>query len=130
MKKIILILSILLSAFSFSSVAQTEKQNLFKGVVSLQVLCTLGGPEGLMEKLLESYNEKPVHALDISTISGLNVQMYITENKNNPTSTIILANPNLNMSCIFMTAKDTLLGTEAESLPAKQPEESGPKIGV
>ena len=56
--------------------------------------------------------------------------MIITENKNNPTSTIILGNPNLNMSCIFMTGKDFLLPTEADSLPAKQPSEEGPKLGV
>ena len=42
---------------------QAELQNVFKGVVSLQVLCTPGGPEELMEELLESYNEKPVHAI-------------------------------------------------------------------
>ena len=121
MKKTILILSILLSAFSFSSVAQTEKPSLFKGVVSLQVLCTLGGPEELMEKLLESYNEKPVHAMDISTISGLNIQMYITENKNNPTSTVLLHNQNMNKTCIFWSAKDYLRTLKVESLPAKMP---------
>ena len=101
--------------------AQAELKNVFKGVVSLQVLCTLGGPEELMEELLESYNEKPVHALDISTISGLSIQMYITENKNNPTSTVLLHNQNVNKTCIFWSAQDYLRTLEVESLPAKMP---------
>ena len=101
--------------------AQAELQNVFKGVVSLQVLCTLGGPEELMEELLESYNEKPVHAMDISTVSGLNIQMYITENKNNPTSTVLLHNQNVDKTCIFWSAKDYLRTLEVESLPAKTP---------
>ena len=94
---------------------------MFKSVVSLQVLCNSGGPEQLMEKLLESYNEKPVHAMDISTVTGLNIQMYITENKNNPTSTILLHNQNVNKTCIFWSARDYLRTLEVESLPAKMP---------
>ena len=113
------LLGALLLAVSLS--AQAEKTNIFKGVVSLQVLCTLGGPEELMEELLESYNEKPVHAMDISTVSGLNIQMYITENKNNPTSTVLLHNQNVNKTCIFWSAKDYLRTLEVESLPAKTP---------
>ena len=101
--------------------AQAELKNVYKGVVSLQVLCTPGGPEELMEELLESYNEKPVHAMDISTVSGLNIQMYITENKNNPSSTVLLHNQNVNKTCIFWSAKDYLRTLETESLPAKQP---------
>ena len=100
---------------------QAELQNVFKGVVSLQVLCTPGGPEELMEELLESYNEKPVHAMDISTVSGLNIQMYITENKNNPTSTVLLHNKNVDKTCIFWSARDYLRTLEVESLPAKTP---------
>ena len=68
--------------------------------------------------------------MEISVDHPLPLAMIITENKNNPSSTVILANPNLGISCIFMTAKDALLATEAESLPAKQPEEEGPKIGA
>jgi hypothetical protein len=75
-----------------------------------------------MEKLLEGYNEKPVHAMDISTISGLNIQMYITENKNNPTSTVLLHNQNVDKTCIFWSARDYLKTLEVESLPAKMPE--------
>ncbi len=114
-----ILLGALLLAFSLS--AQAEEQPMFKSVVSLQVLCNSGGPEQLMEKLLESYNEKPVHAMDISTVTGLNIQMYITENKNNPTSTILLHNQNVNKTCIFWSARDYLRTLEVESLPAKMP---------
>jgi hypothetical protein len=103
--------------------AYAEELKSFKAVVSLQVLCTLGGPEALMEKLLDGYNEKPVHAMDISTTSGLNIQMYITENKNNPSSTVLLHNQNVNKTCIFWSAKDYIRTLEVESLPAKSPEE-------
>ena len=102
-------------------VVQAEKPKVFKAVVSLQVLCSLGGPEILMKELLDGYNEKPVHAMDISTSSGLNIQMYITENKNNPSSTVLLHNQNVNKTCIFWSAKDALRTIETESLPAKTP---------
>ena len=102
-------------------VVQAEKPKVFKAVVSLQVLCSLGGPEILMKELLDGYNEKPVHAMDISTSSGLNIQMYITENKNNPSSTVLLHNQGVNKTCIFWSAKDYLRTIETESLPAKQP---------
>ena len=116
------ILLIILAALAFSPAAAEEKPNIFKAVVSLQVLCTFGGPEELMEELLEGYNEKPVHGMDISTESGLNIQMYITENKNNPSSTVLLHNQNVNKTCIFWSAKDTVKTIETESLPAKTPE--------
>ena len=101
---------------------QAVNPQVFKAVVSLQVLCSLGGPEILMKELLDGYNEKPVHAMDISTSSGLNIQMYITENKNNPSSTILLHNQNVDKTCIFWSAKDALRTLETESLPAKSPE--------
>ena len=110
--------------FMFADSAQAENPKVFKAVVSLQVLCTLGGPEILMEELLEGYNEKPVHGMDISTSSGLNIQMYITENKNNPSSTVLLHNQNVDKTCIFWSAKDYIRTVETESLPAKQPIES------
>ena len=116
------ILLIILAALAFSTAAAEEKPNIFKAVVSLQVLCTFGGPEELMEELLDGYNEKPVHGMDISTESGLNIQMYITENKNNPSSTVLLHNQNVNKTCIFWSAKDTIKTIETESLPAKTPE--------
>jgi hypothetical protein len=74
-----------------------------------------------MEELLEGYNEKPVHAMDISTTSGINIQMYITENKNNPTSTVLLHNQSVDKTCIFWSARDYLRTLETESLPAKTP---------
>jgi len=94
---------------------------VFKSVVSIQVLCSLGGPEILMKELLDNYNEKPVHAMDISTSSGLNIVMYITENRNNPSSTVLLHNNNVNKTCIFWSAKDYIRTIETESLPAKSP---------
>ena len=110
--------------FMFSEDVQAENTNAFKAVVSLQVLCTFGGPEILMKELLDGYNEKPVHGMDISTSSGLNIQMYITENKNNPSSTVLLHNQNVDKTCIFWSAKDYIRTVETESLPAKQPIES------
>jgi hypothetical protein len=105
----------------FLADAQAEKAKVFKAAVSIQVICSLGGPEILMKELLDNYNEKPVHAMDISTPSGLNIQMYITENKNNPSSTVLLHNHNVNKTCIFWTAKDYIRTIETESLPAKSP---------
>ena len=102
-------------------VAQAEEPKVFKSVVSIQVLCSLGGPEILMKELLDNYNEKPVHAMDISTSSGLNIVMYITENRNNPSSTVLLHNSNVDKPCIFWTAKDYVRTIETESLPAKSP---------
>ena len=115
------ILLIILAALTFSPALAAEKPKVFKAVVSIQVICSLGGPEILMKELLDNYNEKPVHAMDISTPSGLNIQMYITENKNNPSSTVLLHNHNVDKTCIFWTAKDYIRTIETESLPAKTP---------
>jgi hypothetical protein len=108
--------------FLFSSNAQALNPAVFQTVVSLKVLCSKGGPELLMKELLDGYNEKPVHAMDISTTSGLSIQMYITENKNNPTSTVLLHNQSLDKTCIFWSARDYIRTIETESLPAKTPE--------
>jgi hypothetical protein len=72
---------------------------------------------------MEKYNEVPAHALQISTDKAIPLTMIIAENKNNPTSTVIMVNPNLDISCVFMTSKDTLRSTNAESLPAKMADE-------
>mgnify|MGYP001220575124 FL=1 len=115
---------ILWALFAFAPTAEAVNPNVFKGVVSLQVLCSHGGPEIIMKELLDGYNEKPVHALDVSTPTGLNIQMYITENKNNPSSTVLMHNqsPGVNKTCIFWSANDYLRTLETESLPAKSPE--------
>ena len=115
------LLGALLLVVSLST--QAEELKVYQTVVSLKVLCTSGGPEILMEKLLEGYNEKPVHAMDISTTSGINIQMYITENKNNPTSTILLHNQSVDKTCIFWSARDYLRTLEVESLPARTPKD-------
>jgi hypothetical protein len=121
-----LILGAALAAFfSFGVNAQTSNPGVFQTTVSLKVLCSNGGPETLMAELLEGYNEKPVHGMDISTSTGLNIQMYITENKNNPSSTVLLHNQNVNKTCIFWSAKDYIRTVETESLPAKQPTKGG-----
>jgi hypothetical protein len=110
------------AAMLIPQVIQAEEKKVFQATVSLKVLCTLGGPEILMEELLNGYNERPVHAMDISTVTGLNIQMYITENKNNPSSTVLLHNQNVDKTCIFWSAKDYIRTLETESLPAKTPE--------
>ena len=118
---------LLISIISLPAYATTP----FSTVVPMQVLCSKGGPEYLILELMEKYNEVPAYTMEITVDRPLPLFMIITENKNNPSSTIILGNPNLNMSCIFMTAKDKLLPTNAESLPAKQPNpEEKPKLGV
>lgn len=122
-----LIVLLVWAALTFSPTAEAEEPKVFKAVVSIQVLCTLGGPEALMKKLLDSYNEKPVHAMDISTRSGLKIQMYITENRNNPSSTVLMHNYNINKTCVFWSANDYMRTIETESLPAKIP---GDKTGA
>jgi hypothetical protein len=121
--KAIILWAALAAFFSFGVNAETANPGIFRSVVTLQVLCSNGGPELLMKELLDGYNEKPVHAMDVSTPSGLNIQMYITENKNNPSSTVLMHNqtPGVNKTCIFWSALDTLKTIETESLPAKQP---------
>ena len=115
------LLGALLLAVSLS--AQAVKPEMFRTVVSLQVLCTKGSPELLMKQLLDDYNEKPVHAIDLSnTRTGVSIQLYVTENKNNPSSTFILHNTGIDTSCIFWAAEDYLRTLETESLPAKKPD--------
>ena len=116
-----LALFILWAALTFSPTAEAEEPKVFKAVVSLQVLCSFGGPEILMKELIDGYNEKPVYGLDVSTPSGLNIQMYITENRNNPSSTILMHNQSVNKTCIFWSANDYMRTIETESLPAKSP---------
>ena len=119
-----IVILVLWAALSFSTEAEAEKPDMFRTIVSLQVLCTKGSPELLMKQLLDDYNEKPVHAIDLSSATtSVNIQLYVTENKNNPSSTFILHNNNVNQSCIFWAAEDYLRTLETESLPAKKPDE-------
>ena len=101
----------------------------FSQIIPMRVLCTEGGPEYLILELMEKYNEVPAYSMEISVDKPIPLMMIITENKNNPTSTVIMVNPNLSVSCIFMTGKDALRPTEAESLPAKTFDEEM-KLGV
>ena len=124
------VLIALLTMFIAGNTAIASKDKPFAQIVPMQVLCSKGGPEYLILELMEKYNEVPAYTMQISVDHPLPLAMIITENKNNPSSTVILANPNLGMSCIFMTAKDSLLATEPESLPAKQPSDEDSKLGV
>ena len=124
------VLIALLTMFIAGNTAIASKDKPFAQIVPMQVLCSKGGPEYLILELMEKYNEVPAYTMQISVDHPLPLAMIITENKNNPSSTVILANPNLGMSCIFMTAKDSLLATAAESLPAKQPSDEASKLGV
>ena len=120
-KKLIYLLAVL--SLAASSSAQSVIPGTYSTVVSVQVLCTKGGPELLMKLLLDDYNEKPVHAIDLSNArTGVNIQLYVTENKNNPSSTFILHNVRVDSACIFWAAKDYLRTLETESLPAKKPD--------
>ena len=94
----------------------------FRTVIPMQVVCVQGGPEGMIKILLDKYNEKPVHAMDLS-IEGIPIQMYITENRNNPSSSVFLYSKKAGQTCIFWTAEDYLRTIETESLPAKSPED-------
>ena len=124
------VLIALLTMFIAGNTAIASKDKPFAQIVPMQVLCSKGGPEYLILELMEKYNEVPAYTMQISVDHPLPLAMIITENKNNPSSTVIFANPNLGMSCIFMTAKDSLLATEAKSLPAKQPSDEDSKLGV
>jgi hypothetical protein len=85
--------------------------------VGVRTVCTRGGPEKIFSWLLRDWNEKPTHALDVAPVAI----MYITENKNNPSSSVILVNKGQNQTCLFWTSPDYLRTIEAESLPAKKP---------
>ena len=116
------IILVLWALFLVAPTAEAEKPTIYRNMVTIQVLCSGGGPELLMKELLDNYNEKPIHAMDLSSQSGSDMQMYITENRNNPSSTLLLHNIKGDKTCIFWTAEDYLRTIETESLPAKKPE--------
>ena len=122
-KGIIFLLAGLIPAFFLeSAAAQTPKYpGVFVQQVSVNVACVKGGPEMIFEWLLEDYAEKPVHALRIENVAV----MYIAENKNTPSSTVILVNERIKQSCVFWNARDFLRTIETESLPAKTPKGEG-----
>ena len=99
--------------------ADAEDPAFFRTVAPIQAICTMGGPETIINELLDNYNEKPVHALMVTPT----IQMYIAENRNNPSSTLFLYNSKVNQTCIFWSAEDYLRTIETESLPAKSPGE-------
>ena len=116
-----------LAAFFSSSVQASAP---FPQIIPMRTLCVHGGPEPLLMKLKEQYNEVPKWSMQITVASPLPVVMILTENKNNPSSTVLLVNANLNLSCVFFTSKDHLKDNGADTdLPAKQPLEEG-KLNV
>jgi hypothetical protein len=122
MIKSIVIAAALVAAF-FSPPIQAEA---YQQIIPMRVLCTKGGPSFLLEQLRDNYNEQVRYSMEISVDSGYPVGLLITENKNNNdgrgSSTILMVNSNLNMSCVFFTSKDYLKDAgEVDSLPAKQP---------
>ena len=118
-----IIIAAALAAF-FSSVAQASAP--FPQIIPMRTLCVYGGPEPLLMKLKEQYNEVPKWSMEISVDSPLPIQMIVTENKSNPSSTVLMVNGNLNMSCVFFTSKDHLKDNGADTdLPPKQPLEEG-----
>ena len=113
-----IILAAALAAF-FSPIGQAIDP--FAQIIPMRVLCVKGGPEPLLIKLINSYNEVPRYSMKIEVQTGFPVGLIITENTNNPSSTVVLVNSNLNMSCIFLTSKDTLKDNGAQSFPEKKP---------
>jgi len=116
---------VLWALFAFAPTAEA----FFPQVIPMRTLCVNGSPEPLLAKLKDQYNEVPKYSMEISVDSPLPVFMMITENANNPSSTIIMINPNLNLSCVFFTSQDVVKDNGVKSLPKKLPEEEG-KLNV
>ena len=110
------ILIAVLMMFSLGAVAEKP----FVQVIPLQILCTKGGPEEMIMRLNERVNEIPKYMMRLKTQRPESLTMIIMENKNNPSATVLLVNPNLDVTCIFFTADDYLHKSEAQDLPAKQ----------
>ena len=76
-------------------------------------------------QLMDNYNEVPRYSMEIKVQTGYPVGLIITENQNNGggqgSSTILMVNQNLGVSCVFFTALDVLKDNDAKSLPAKEP---------
>ncbi len=115
----------LILAAAFAAFFTPTANAFFPQIVPLRALCVSGSPEPLLMKLLEKYNEVPKYTMQLTVDSPKPILMIVTENENNPSSTVLLVNPNLNISCVFYTAKDTLKDTGAKSLPEKMPLEDG-----
>ena len=106
-----------------------EESVPFGTVVPLQVVCLKGGPSEMAKILMDRYNEQVAHAMNLST-AHTDIQMFISENKNNPSSTLFLYNGRLNQTCIFWTAKDALRTKPIKNLPAKSPEDESKKESI
>ena len=128
--KIILIAAAVAAFFSSSVQAYAP----FQQVVPMRVLCVKGSPEPLLMKLNEQYGEVPKYQMEVFVDSPMPIAMIITENANNNdgrgSSTMILVNPNLAMSCIFFTGKSLKDSGANVDVPAKEPASQGGKLDV
>jgi hypothetical protein len=117
--KIILITAALAAFFSPTGAALAP----YATMIPMRVLCIDGGPAPLLQQLEETFAELPRYHMEIAVAGPYPIGMIITENSHNDdgrgTSTLIFVNSNLNTSCIFFTAKDTIKEQEFKSLPAK-----------
>ena len=126
-----IIIAAALAAFFSSSV---HAYRPFQQVVPMRTLCVHGSAEALVDKLNAEYGEVVKWTMEVFVDSPSPIGMIITQNSNNNSgevsTTMILTNPNLNMSCIFFTGK-SLRDTGADAdVPAKEPVSEGGKIDV
>jgi|6_EtaG_2_1085325.scaffolds.fasta_scaffold03150_3 hypothetical protein len=125
-----IILGAALAAF-FSTIGQATvpppSLMPYAEIIPMRVLCVNGGPEPLLLRLMNTFSEVPKYSMEVSVGAPHQIGLIIAENKNNPSSTIVLVNPNLNdglgKSCIFFTSKDYLKDNGAQSLEKKVPTE-------
>ena len=101
----------------------------FVQTIPLQILCTKGGPEEMIMTLNERANEIPKYMMELSVQGPERLIMIITENKNNPSATVLMVNQHLDVTCIFFTANDYLHESEQEDMPAKKIEKDD-KISI
>ena len=106
-----------------------QASEAFMQTIPLQILCTKGGPEEMIMTLNERANEIPKYMMELSVQGPERLIMIITENKNNPSATVLMVNQHLDVTCIFFTANDYLHKSEQEDMPAKKIEKDD-KISI
>ena len=106
----------------------------FQQVVPMRTLCVHGSADTLVNKLNDEYGEVIKWTMEVFVDAPMPIGLIITQNSNNNSgagsTTLLLTNPNLGMSCIFFTGK-SLKDTGADTdVPAKEPVSEGGKIDV
>ena len=119
----------LLGAFLLLFPLTLQAVQPFMQTIPLQILCTKGGPEEMIMTLNERTNEIPKYMMELSVQGPERLIMIIMENKNNPSSTVLMVNQHLDVTCIFFTANDYLHKSEQEDMPAKKIEKDD-KISI